>query len=269
MTRRHAAIGILGVLVLAAILVAYVLRNPAEASEPIEAIPLELVTQEPITEATPVPAPATAASEEPTAVSPTEPAAEAATATLEPTAEPVVNTPALFEISQDSSQVSFELDEDLRGSRVTVLGTTNQIAGQIAFNPADLTTAQVGTILINSRTLATDNEFRNRAIQNEILDTGSYEYITFVPTAVEGLPASTTVGQEVSFTVVGDLTIRDITNSVTFQITAVLVSDTQLTGTATATILRGDYNLQIPTVPQVANVEEEVLLTIQFTANNA
>lgn len=267
MTKRHAMIGIIGVLVLATILVAYVLRNPAEASEPIEAIPLEIATQAPVVEATPIPTSETAVSEEPTAVSPTQPAVETATAIPEPTAEPAA--PILFEISQESSQVNFELDEDLRGSRVTVLGTTNQIAGQIAFNPADLTTAQVGTILINSRTLATDNEFRNRAIQNEILDTGSYEYITFAPTAIEGLPASTSVGQEVSFTMVGDLTIRDITNSVTFQVTAVLVSDTQLTGTATATILRSDYNLQIPTVPQVANVEDEVLLTIQFTANNA
>ncbi|MBX3055144.1 MAG: hypothetical protein KF770_01610 [Anaerolineae bacterium] len=45
------------------------------------------------------------------------------------------------------------------------------------------------------------------------------------------------------------------------------VSATQLTGTATATVSRGDYGLQIPSVPNVANVEEEVELIIDFVAN--
>jgi polyisoprenoid-binding protein YceI len=273
MTKRYVVIGVVVMLVLAAILAAYVLRDPAEASEPIEAVPLAIATEETTTavEATQVPPTEAVVSVEPTAESITEPTTESTTPTEEPaaTAAPETGSPMLFEISQDSSQVSFELDEDLRGVRTTVLGVTNQVAGQIAFNPVDLSTAQVGTILVNSRTLATENDFRNRAIQNEILDTGSYEYITFVPTSIEGLPASVAVGQEVTFTILGDLTIRDITQQVTFQVTAVLTSDTQLTGTATTTVLRGDYGLQIPNVPSVANVEDEVVLTIQFTANNA
>lgn len=97
-------------------------------------------------------------------------------------------TVVIFQISPADSQVRFELDEDLRGSRVTVVGTTDQVAGEIAVNLADLAQTQVGVIQINARTLATDNNFRNRAIQNEILDTGANEFITFTPTAVNGLP---------------------------------------------------------------------------------
>lgn len=41
----------------------------------------------------------------------------------------------------------------------------------------------------------------------------------------------------------------------------------QITGTATAVVNRADYGLQIPSVPNVANVEEEVELYIDFTAN--
>lgn len=264
-------VGALVVLAIVAVVAFRVLRDPAEASEPIAAVPLEL--EETTDTAQPTEAPATEPAAEPTAEVAVEPVASEETAEpapAEPTAAPAEAAgPTLFEISQDASQVSFELDEDLRGSRVTVVGVTNQIAGQIAFNAADLSTAQVGTILVNARTLATDNDFRNRAIQNEILDTGSYEYITFVPTAIEGLPASASVGQEVSFTIVGDLTIRDITHQVTFNVTATFVSETQLSGTATTTILRADYNLIIPSVPQVANVEEEVVLTIEFVANGA
>ncbi|MCB8983967.1 MAG: YceI family protein [Ardenticatenaceae bacterium] len=186
-----------------------------------------------------------------------------------PGAQPEAQTsgPRLFTISPDDSEVNFTLDEDLRGLRNTVVGTTNQVAGEVAIDLNDLSTAQVGVLQINARTLATDNNFRNRAIQNEILETGTYEFITFTPTAVNGLPASAAVGEEVSFTIDGDLTIRDVTQPVTFAVTATAVSDSQITGTATAVVSRTDYNLNIPQVPNVANVEDEVELTINFVAN--
>ena len=141
------------------------------------------------------------------------------------------------------------------------------MAGQLSVNLADLSQTQVGIIQINARTLTTDNNFRNRAINNEILDTGVFEFITFTPTAVEGLPASATVGETINFSLVGDLTIRDITVPATFTVEATVVSETQITGTAAAVINRADFNLQIPSVPSVANVEEEVELYIDFTAN--
>ena len=122
----------------------------------------------------------------------------------------------------------FEIDEDLRGALNTVVGTTDQVAGQLSVNLADLSQTQVGVIQINARTLVTDNDFRNRAINNEILDTGQFEFITFTPTAVEGLPASATVGETITFTLVGDLTIRDITQPATFTVEATAVSETQL-----------------------------------------
>lgn len=174
----------------------------------------------------------------------------------------------LYEINTDESQVTFKLDEDLRGQRTTVVGTTSQVAGQISLDLNDLSTTQVGTIQINARALATDNNFRNRAIQNEILETGEYEFITFQPTAIKGLPASATFGEEIAFAIEGNLTIRDITHAITFQVTAAASSETRLLGTATATISREQYQLSIPQVPHVANVADEVELTISFVANS-
>jgi polyisoprenoid-binding protein YceI len=172
----------------------------------------------------------------------------------------------IYTISQADSEVRFELDEDLRGQRTTVVGVTDQVAGQIGLDLADLSTAEVGIIQINARTLATDNNFRNRAIQNEILDTGSFEFVTFAPTAVNGLPATVEVGEEVAFTLDGELTVRDVTQPVTFEVVARLVSETELAGTASTTISREAYGLRIPDVPSVANVEDEVDLTIEFVA---
>ena len=172
-----------------------------------------------------------------------------------------------YQISSTDSTVTFALDEELMGQPKTVVGTTNQVAGEIAVNLADLSTAQVGVIQINARGLTTDNNMRTRTMQNRILETGEFEFITFTPTLVNGLPASAVVGESVSFTISGDLTIRDITQPVVFNVTATVVSETQMSGTATAIVNRGDFDLQIPSVPNVANVEEEVELTIEFIAN--
>lgn len=244
------------------------LREPEAPSEPIEAIPLELETA-----TAPAAAPSAtpeAAAEEPVAAEPAteEPVAEEPTAAAEEAAPSApAGEPRIYRISQDASEVRFELGEDLRGVRTAVAGVTDQIAGEIAVNLNDLASTQVGIIQINARGLATDNNFRNRAIHNEILQTGAYEFITFTPTAVAGLPAAVAPGETVNFTITGDLTIREITQPVTVDVAATATSPDSLSATATTTVNRVDFDLRIPSVPNVANVDEEVRLTIDFVAN--
>jgi len=214
-------------------------------------------------EAVPLATSAVAEAEAPTE----EPAEAPAQESAEEPAEVPAGEAALFEILPGESSVRFELDEILRGEPVTVVGATDQVAGQLSIDLADLGNTRVGEIRINARTLATDNNFRNRAINNEILDTGDYEFISFVPTSIQGLAGSAVVGEEISFSMTGDLTIRDITAEATFDVRATLVSDTEIRGTASTIVQRADYDLRIPEVPSVANVEEEVELYIDFVAN--
>jgi polyisoprenoid-binding protein YceI len=180
-------------------------------------------------------------------------------------------TATTFDIVPEESLVSFELDEVLRGVPTTVVGITDQIAGQIRVDPANPQAAEVGTIRINLRTLATDNEFRNRAIRGQILlsSQDEYEFSDFVPTAITGLPETVSIGEPFSFQVTGDFSLRGTTNSITFDVTVTPVSETRIEGSATATVNRADFGLEIPDVPSVANVEEEVLLTIEFVAVSA
>jgi polyisoprenoid-binding protein YceI len=196
----------------------------------------------------------------------------------EATAEPVTEAAGaqgasagliVLQISQADSEVSFTLTEELRGQPTTVVGTSNQVAGQIAVDPSDLSTAQVGVIQVNARTLATDSEQRNRAIRNQILSTDDYEYITFTPTGIIGLEGSAAVGGTFSFQIAGDLTIRDVTQPVVFEVTATAGALDQLSGKASVTIQRSDFGLTIPSVPSVANVSQAVELTIDFVALGA
>jgi hypothetical protein len=93
-----------------------------------------------------------------------------------------------------------------------------------------------------------------------------FEFSEFTPTAVEGMPESVTIGEPVTFQIVGDLTVRDITAPVTFDTTVTAVSETELQGSATATVQRAVFELTIPSVPSVANVGEDVGLEIDFVA---
>jgi polyisoprenoid-binding protein YceI len=174
-----------------------------------------------------------------------------------------------YRIDLNESEVKFQLQEDLRGTRTDVIGTTNEVAGDILVDFNNPSQSQVGMIRVNARTLETPEELRNKAIRANILKSGKdeYEYIEFTPTQLLNFPENPQIGQPLTFQIVGDLRIREITKSVTFDATVTLVSEERMEGTATAQILREDFDLNIPNAPGVANVTNEVQLTIQFVAN--
>ncbi len=269
MNRKLTVIGI-GILalvaVVGAIIFGVILRDPEAASGPLTAVPLALATAN--TGAT-ASAPTSASSAGQAATpAPTAAAGEAAPPAGTATAAGVAagSDQLLFQIVPDQSEARFQLSEVLRGEPKTVIGTTKDIAGQLAISPKDLSTTQVGKIQINARTLTTDDDRRNRAIRNFILNTNSYELIQFEPTSITGLSGSAGLNQPYSFEIAGNLTIRDVTKPVVFKATAKAESADRLVGNASTVIKRSDYNLNIPNVPFVANVSDEVTLQLDFVA---
>ncbi len=181
------------------------------------------------------------------------------------TSEPSGDGPITFELTGESV-ATFTLEEDLSGVRTTVVGTTSEVAAQLVVDPDDPSSAQLGDIIINARTFTTGSDFRDRAIRSEILESANdeFELMTFSPTAVDGLPSNP--GLPFSFEVTGDLTIRDVTQSVTFQVVIEEASSSVVVGTATAQVVRENFGLTIPSVSRVANVTEEVDLELFFVA---
>ncbi len=176
----------------------------------------------------------------------------------------------LYRINTELSEVRFILTEELFGTPKTVIGATDQIAGDIIVDFGNPASSQVGEIRINARTLETDDENRNRALRNQILQSrqDEFEFSTFVPTSVMGLPEEPVeVGDTITFEIIGDLTVRHITNPVTFMVTATLASEERLEGAASTTVTREAYELTIPNAPGVANVSDEVTLEINFVAD--
>jgi polyisoprenoid-binding protein YceI len=177
-------------------------------------------------------------------------------------------TTQVFVIDPTQSVARYTLDEELMGAPKTVVGTTSLVSGEITINPAEPANATIGTIQIDARDFATDSGRRDGAVRRFVLasDRDEYQYIVFTPTAISGLPSTAQVGDSFEIQVTGDLTISGTTQPVTFVTTVTVDSATQIRGLAQTQVLRSEFNLNIPSVPSVANVTDEVQLELEFVA---
>lgn len=205
------------------------------------------------------------------APTPTQPPAPAETPapTEAPAATPTAGAPAgqvvVYQINPGRSEASFTLNEELMGAPTTVVGVTPKVTGSITVDWANPANSKISKLEIDATDFKTDNQLRNGAIHRFILQTSQYPTIEFEPMTIEGLPPSVKPGDALSFKVMGNLKIRDVTNPVTFNVTANANED-EISGEATTVVKRGDFQLSIPPVPSVANVTEEVTLTLKFVA---
>lgn len=222
-------------------------------AEAVADTPAPAATEAP-TESAPDPTPTTAAASAPNATK-----AAPSTEAIEPLS---------FQIDSAQSEARFIVEEVLFGNPNVVTGVTNEVTGTIEVNLDDPTQTSVSVIQINARSLATDNRFRNRSVNRLILQSNrdEYQFITFTPTAIEGLPSIAAAGDTFSFQIVGDLKIREITQPTAFEVTVTADSETQLSGLAQTTVQRADFELTIPNVEGVADVTEEVRLELEFVA---
>ena len=180
--------------------------------------------------------------------------------------------PVAFNIVPAESQASFTIEEDLRGVRTTVVGLTRDVGGSINVVLADPAASSIGDILISARTLATDNDMRNRALRSRILFSAQdeNEFIVFEPRELSNFSAdSIATGETISFDISGDLTVRGLTQPVSFVAQITLDSAEQISGSAATIVRYADFGLSIPNVPSVSWVADEVELRLDFVARAA
>ena len=186
------------------------------------------------------------------------------TSVEEPAAEAVAlgEGQTRYRIDTSSAVATFTLDEMLRGSPKTVVGTsTGMLAGEIGVNTSSLVSSTIGTIKLNARSFVTDENNRNNMIRRAILKTenDANEFITFKTTELSGTSSS--------FTIVGELTIAGVTKPATFLAKTSLGEDGKLVVEAKTVVKRDDYGILIPSIPFVADVENTVDLDLNFTAS--
>lgn len=237
---------------------------PAQATEmPAPAVPAAAeaprITEETapteIPAMTEPPAPVEAAATE----APVEPAAPAAT-------EPAAGNVVIFRIVPGESSVSYEVGETFLDQNrfATAIGVTPQVSGEISLDAANPQSASIGEIVVDISQLTSDSSRRDRALRDRFLQSSMFPNAVFKPTSIDGLPAAYTEGQEIAFKVTGDLTVREATQPVTFDVTARLEGGA-LIGAATAMIKMSAFGVG-PISLAMLRTEDDVKLAFNFVA---
>jgi polyisoprenoid-binding protein YceI len=147
-----------------------------------------------------------------------------------------------------------------------VVGSTQEIEGQFQLDLDNLASPLGDNhFTVNLATLVTGRNERDTWIRENGPEFNRYPLAEFTATAVEGSPESYAEGDEVQFKLLGDLTVREITQPVTFDVTAKLQGDT-ITGMASTRLLMSDFGIEPPSFFKTLTVENEFGIEVEFTA---
>lgn len=208
------------------------------------------------------------------------PAATPTAAPPPPTTAPATpadpsSTVRTFAIDPSASEAAYIVDEQffedalsklgINPGPAVVTGRTRAISGQLALDLADLPASPLGSFRVDMTTLQTDQPSRDRWIRENGPNFNRYPTAEFIAASAAGLPATAPLGQEVMFTLSGDLTIREVTRPVTFNVTARLDGDV-LTGVARADLLMSDFGIEPPSFLRTLTVADPFKLEITLTA---
>lgn len=232
-----------------------------------KALLLMMVTLTACTTGTPTPAPVTLtitetpAPAEPTATTASGSSTEAAPTTV---AGPTGIVTYGFDTTQTEASYSVEETFINDNNRLAVaIGRTRDVQGTLSLNFDDPANSQFGEFTVNVSTLRSDSRRRDEAIKTRWLESATFPTATFVVKGIEGFPANPQAGQEITFKLLGDLTVRTGTQAVTWDVTAKLDGD-KLSGMATTFIMMADFGVEPPSIGGILNVKDGVTLTLEF-----
>jgi polyisoprenoid-binding protein YceI len=219
----------------------------------------------PATAAPETAAPATAApaTETPATSAPTAPATTAAaTAGTDVSGTWNVDT-TIGEFSYEDSTgtfVGFRVAEELAGiGSVDAVGRTPDVSGSLTIDGTTLTAV---TIEANMASITTDDSRRDDRVLGA-LDTDQFPTATFVLTEPVDLGPGATTGEPLGVDAVGELTIRDVTQSVVFPLQAQLVNDT-IVVVGQLEVVFADYGVSVPSAPIVLSAEDRGPIELQL-----
>ncbi len=212
---------------------------------------------------TPTAAPPTVAPKPTEAPKPTVAPTVAPTAASKPAAEP---TSALIRIvmKEGQSEARFRVREQLAGVSLPndAVGATKNISGTLVTRADGTITKEQSKFRVDLRTLKSDQDRRDQFLRRNTLESDKFPFAEFVPIQVKGLTVPVKDG-DLTFQLIGDLTVREVTKSVTWDVTGKL-SGNQGTGTAKTSFNFAYFNLAKPSVPLVLSIEDTIKLELDL-----
>ena len=166
----------------------------------------------------------------------------------------------------DQSEVRYRVREQLAGVSLPsdAVGATKALSGTIVGRMDGTIVSEKSIFQVDLRPLKSDEAIRDNFIGRSVLETARFPYATFVPTSAPGLALALPDPGELAFKLVGNLTIRDVTKPVTWDVTGQVVGNTA-TGQASTTFTFEDFNLTQPHVSRVLSIVDSIRLELDLT----
>jgi polyisoprenoid-binding protein YceI len=166
-------------------------------------------------------------------------------------------TPAgagVWNITQ-ASELGYRIKEVLFGVDSEAVGRTNQISGSFTIDGTQVTD---GAFVVDVAEITSDDGRRDGQFRNRIMSTDEFPTATFTLTAPIELGLESAEGAEVETTATGDLTLRGVTNSVTFDVTA-RQADGKIGVLGNIPIVFADYSIANPSVSGISTEDHGLL----------
>ena len=169
-----------------------------------------------------------------------------------------------FEVVAAESEALYRVREQFVNVSLPVdaVGRTRQIQGQVAFDEAGTVIVDRSGVRVNLASLQSDQARRDNFLRQNTLQTNRYPEAVFIPAEVRGLSFPLPAQGSVPVTIVGDMTIRDVTRRVEWTGTAHFDPQGMRIEASTAFTFR-DFSLEQPRMPFLLSVED----TIRLEAN--
>jgi polyisoprenoid-binding protein YceI len=166
-----------------------------------------------------------------------------------------------FVIAGDGNEARYRVREQLVGVSFPndAVGATKSIEGTIAIDQNGRVVQGLSRITVDLASIASDRDMRDGYVRRNTLVTETYPSVVLVPTEFQGvtwpLPATGTM----TFKLVGNLTVKDVTRSTTWDVTLTVAGNT-LTGSAQTSFTFEEFGLTKPRVARVMSVEDTIKL---------
>jgi polyisoprenoid-binding protein YceI len=197
---------------------------------------------------------------------PGEPPPPVALETDPPTGESAVqlvgSLEGAWQVRQRDSFLGYRITEQysrLYGTTEAV-GRTNELEGTLVVADGEVVELEVGADL---RTLESDQDNRDRVIRRRYLESERFPRARFVLTEPFRLDALRSPGETFSAAADGELTVRDVTRSVTFPVEAQLRGDVvQVVGSLA--IQLSSFEVEAPDIPGYVSVEDDAAIEVNL-----
>jgi polyisoprenoid-binding protein YceI len=188
-----------------------------------------------------------------------------AVATLSVLAGGAARAQQRYVLAPDSNEARYRVKEQLVGFDLPndAVGKTSAIQGAIVIGSDGKIVRAGSKITVDLTTLTTDQRMRDNYVRRNVFRTDSFPSADFVPTEVRGVTLPLPAAGELTFELVGDLTIRGVTRPTTWTVTARRNGDT-IAGSARTRFKFADFGLPIPRVRRVLSVEDDIRLEYDF-----